>query len=102
MDANRKIPFQSQRVTSRHNVFLFTGWPASGHDAASGKVILALAMAMDTRRMENQEMAVRCRGSSPVGFPMAEALSECPGMVRPPLAVRSPPLKVRGARGGMS
>src|SRR4030042_4206221 len=85
MDANRKIPFQSQRFTSWPNGFLFTGWPASGYDAASGKVVFALAMAVDTRRMENQKMAVRCRRPSPVGFSMAAALSECPGMVRPPL-----------------
>src|SRR4030042_5037691 len=84
MDANRKIPFQSQRFTSWHNGFLFTGWPAFGYDAASGKVILALAMAVDTGRMENQKMAVRCRRSSPVGFPVVETLSECPRLVRPP------------------
>ena len=94
MDTDRKIPFQSQRFTSWHNGFLFTGWPAFGYDAASGKVVFALAMAVGTRRMENQKMAVRCRRSSPVGFSMAATLSECPGMVRPPLAVRSPPLMI--------
>ena len=102
MDANRKIPLYSQRFTSWHNGFLFTGWQAFGDDAASGKVILALAMAVDTRRMENQKMAVRCRRSSPVGFAMAETLSECPGLVRPTGVVRSAPLKIRGARGVMN
>jgi hypothetical protein len=102
MDADREIPLQSQRFTSWHNVFLFAGWPAFGYDAAPGKVIFALAMAVGTRRMENQEMAVRCRRSSPVGFSMAEALPERPAMVRPPLAIRSPPLKVGEVRGVMS
>jgi hypothetical protein len=38
-------------------------------------------------------MAVRCRRPSPVGFSMAETLSERPCLVRPLDVVPTPPLK---------
>jgi hypothetical protein len=61
---------------------LFTGWPTFGNDAPSGKVLLTLAVAVDTRRMEIRKMEVHGWRLSSMAFSLVKNISKCPRVVR--------------------
>ena len=87
-DSNRKISFQSKRFAFWHNGLLFTRWPTFGNDAPSGKVLLTLAVALDTRRMEIRKKEVHGWRFSYMAFSMVKNISKCPRMVRTLIVIK--------------